>query len=85
MDMREIYGIGGLLVGVLVFFAGWIYACLQWGLLIGILIGWLPAFVIAIVAALLWPLIALGVLFFVVSNGDVFLAYLSDWMAMLTR
>jgi len=44
------------LTGILTFIAVWIYAIAQWGFLLGIAFGWLPAIISAFLAGLLWPL-----------------------------
>ena len=50
------------LTGILVFIGVWIYAISQWGFLLGIMFGWIPAIIAAFVAGLLWPLLALIVI-----------------------
>jgi len=53
------YGGIALIVGVIAFIGLWIYAISEWGLLIGLAIGWLPAIIGAVIIAFLWPVIAL--------------------------
>jgi len=46
-----------LITGVLVFVGVWIYAMAEWGFLIGIIFGWIPAFIAGLIGGLLWPVI----------------------------
>lgn len=47
----------------LVFFVGaWLYWLTQYGILLGLVIGWLPAALIAAVLAPFWPVSVIGVL-----------------------
>lgn len=52
------YVIVSLLVGVVTFVGAWIYAISTSGFLLGVGLGWLPAAIVAVVAALLWPVAA---------------------------
>jgi len=55
------------LVGVSVFFVSWGYAVKSYGWLLGLGLGWIPAFFLAIMAGMFWPvaiLIILGLLIF---------------------
>jgi hypothetical protein len=69
------YSIGATLVGVLTFLGVWVYAIATWGFLLGVGFGWIPAIIAAIVAGLLWPLLAViaGIaviaVFLIVSNN----------------
>lgn len=67
-DIEEYFTIGyffGIPAGIVAFVALWAYAVSEWGLLIGLAFGWLPAFVggflVGTAATLLWPLICLAV------------------------
>ena len=53
-----IYGTGAVLFGIFVFIIIWIYAVMQWGLLLGLALGWFPAIIGALIFGLLWPVIA---------------------------
>ena len=59
------YWAWAFLTGVLVFVGVWIYAMAEWGLLLGIMFGWIPAIIAAFVGGLLWPLIAIVILGFI--------------------
>ena len=65
--MEDNNGCGGVykVVGILVWglsFAGfWIYAISEYGFMLGVSLGWLPAAIAATVVAAVWPLIAIGV------------------------
>ena len=58
-----LYAIGGLLTGFLVFIGVWIYSLSEWGFLLGVAFGWLPAIIVGCITGLLWPLIALFIFF----------------------
>lgn len=53
----SLYVIVGVLIGVVSFFGIWIYAFNEWGLLVGLAIGWLPAIIGAFIIGFTWPLI----------------------------
>lgn len=55
----EWYSTIGFIVGILTFIGVWIYAMGQWGFLIGIMAGWIPAAIAAVIAGFVWPLAAL--------------------------
>lgn len=48
-----------LLVGIVIFIGVWIYSITQWGFLIGITIGWLPAIIAGFIGGILWGLLAI--------------------------
>jgi len=66
---RSVYAIGGYLTWVVVFFGAYAYCIFEYGFLLGVGLGWLPAAITATVAAFLWPLLLFGGL------------YLSAWLA----
>lgn len=53
---NENYGVYGFLTGCVVFAIVWVYALFQWGVLIGLVVGWLPALIAAIIFGAIWPL-----------------------------
>ena len=55
------YPIGVAITGLIVFVGSWIYCIATYGFLFGVGLGWLPSFIVAVVAGFLWPLIALVV------------------------
>ena len=55
-----VYSIGGLIVWIVTFIGCWIYCIANYGFLLGVGLGWLPAAIVASVAAILWPLMALA-------------------------
>ena len=61
MSWGDVYGIGRLLTGVIVFAVCWIYAIVSFGWFLGIGLGWIPSLVIAGIAGFLWPVIAVAV------------------------
>lgn len=62
--MKDAYAIVSGLVGVVTFVGTWIYCVAEYGFLLGVGLGWLPAMITAVFAALLWPLLAIALLFF---------------------
>ena len=59
MDKDNYMG-GVFLAGILVFAAVWIYAISEWGLLLGIMFGWIPALIAGIVGGFIWPVLVIG-------------------------
>lgn len=59
--MEDWYPIGAFITGVIAFLACWVFAIVSWGFLIGVGLGWIPSIFIAIIAGLIWPLLALAV------------------------
>ena len=53
------YTTGALITGIIVFLVVWIYAISEWGFLVGVALGWLPAAIVGSIAGLLWPVVAL--------------------------
>lgn len=64
----DVYGGISILVWVLVFVGTWIGCIVNYGFLLGVGLGWLPAAIVATISALLWPLalIAIAVVVFLV-------------------
>jgi hypothetical protein len=50
---------GAWITGSIVFVCVWIFALAEWGFLIGIALGWIPALIAGFIGGLLWPLIVL--------------------------
>jgi hypothetical protein len=61
--MDNDYSTWAVIVGFLIFAAVWVYAIIQWGLLIGLMIGWIPAIIAGVIGGILWPIVLLVVLF----------------------
>lgn len=59
---------GAFIAGILVFIGVWIYAISEWGFLLGLIFGWIPAIIAGIIGGFLWPLIALIILWLMVSS-----------------
>lgn len=57
----EIYYIGMAVTWVLVFVGSWILCIANYGFLFGVGLGWLPSIIVASLAAVLWPLIVVGI------------------------
>lgn len=55
------YIVAATITGTVVFVIAWIYAIAEYGFLLGVGLGWLPAGIIGVVAGIAWPLIALAV------------------------
>ena len=51
------YVIPAFIVGILSFAGIWLYAMNEWGFLLGILFGWMPALIGGIIAGFLWPIL----------------------------
>ncbi len=62
---ENIYGIGAIITGIIIFIGVWIYAIASWGFLLGVMIGWLPAMIAGLIGGILWPLIILIVVGFI--------------------
>ena len=62
MDWGEIYEVGAYITWVIVFLCVWIGCALEYGFL-GFALAWMPAIIVAYIAALIWPLILFGVVF----------------------
>lgn len=60
-------GLSGL-VGIVVFLAGWVYAIATYGFLVGVALGWIPAAIVGVVSAVLWPIL-LGLIVVAVQKG----------------
>lgn len=54
--MRNLYFTPAIVVGGLSFCAIWLYALLEWGLLLGFLFGWMPAVIGGAFLGAIWPL-----------------------------
>lgn len=59
----KVYYLGAIVVGFIAFAIIWLYAIVEWGLLLGLMFGWLPATIGAGLCGFLWPLIALLVIY----------------------
>ncbi len=64
------YHWGRLIVAVPCFIGIWIWSFVEWGVLVGLAIGWLPALIGAGIISGLWPvlLILIGILFLSMLN-----------------
>lgn len=58
-----------ILVWLAVFLGSWIYCIAEYGYLLGVGLGWLPSVIVASLAALLWPLAAIGAVILWVMYG----------------
>jgi len=58
--MEEYPGKWGFLTGIISFLIIWIYAMSDWGLLLCLMFGWIPALIGGVVLAFLWPLVILA-------------------------
>ena len=55
-----VYKLGFWLVFLCVFLGAWVYCISEYGFLLGVGLGWLPAGIAALIIAALWPLIVAG-------------------------
>ncbi len=60
--MEEMYMVGAWIVGVLSFIAIWLYSLAEWGFLLGLTIGWVPALIGGTILGFLWPLVVLALI-----------------------
>ena len=58
--MTRWYEVGTTITAWIVFVVAWIYCIAEYGFLLGVGLGWLPAGIVAVIVGLLWPLIALA-------------------------
>ncbi len=65
MDWDD-YVVGYWVTTVIIFIGCWIYCIAAYGFLLGVGLGWLPSIITARIVALLWPLIALGIVILIV-------------------
>jgi hypothetical protein len=61
MEDKE-YQILGLIIGFIAFVLIYLYALVEWGFLIGLVFGWLPALIGGLLIGFLWP-VALIIIF----------------------
>jgi uncharacterized membrane protein YeaQ/YmgE (transglycosylase-associated protein family) len=53
--MSKVYSVFATILGFLAFIASWIYAVSEWGFLLGVGLGWVPAFFIGLLVGLIGP------------------------------
>ena len=58
--MKDAYATGAFINGFLVFVISYIYCIFSYGFLFGLGLGWLPSLILAFIAGLIWPLVAIG-------------------------
>ena len=64
-----LYGCISAAVGAITFFVAWAYAIARFGWFLGLGLGWFPAGVIALLMAVLWPLLVLaGIILYLVGR-----------------
>lgn len=56
------YGIGFTITAVITFIGSYIYCIATYGFLFGFGLGWIPSIMLAYIAGLIWPLLALAIL-----------------------
>lgn len=59
MSNDDVYHLGFSITAFIVFIGSWIYCIATYGFLLGVGLGWLPSIIVAVIAGVLWPLIAL--------------------------
>lgn len=62
---ETVYEVGKCITGLIIFIGSYIYCINEYGFLFGLGLGWLPSFIIALIAAYLWPLILFLLLSFI--------------------
>lgn len=70
ISLMDVYSLGVVIVGVIVFIGAWIYCIFTYGFLLGVGLGWLPAMITGGLAGIFWPILAIGiaVLYFMGSH-----------------
>lgn len=63
------YWAGYWLTWAAVFAGGWIYCIAEYGFLIGVGLGWLPASIAATIVSFFWPLIVAGLIWAYLKYG----------------
>ncbi len=61
--MEDLYMLGAYIVGGISFLIIWLIALGEWGFLIGLMIGWIPAFIGGSILGFFWPLTVSAVIF----------------------
>lgn len=64
MDGEGVYWIGYRISFVLIFLGSWMYCIYSYGFLVGVGLGWLPSAIAAVLLAFFWPVVVLGIIFF---------------------
>ncbi len=64
--MEEYPGKWGLITGGISFLIIWIYAMSEWGFLLGLMFGWIPALIGGVVLAFLWPLVVIVIVLLII-------------------
>ena len=59
MSKSDIYYLGAILTGIVLFLGIWLYAIMEWGFLFGLMLGWFPAATGAFIGGAIWPLLLL--------------------------
>ncbi|HEC66875.1 MAG TPA: hypothetical protein ENI23_16490 [bacterium] len=49
------YELGVYVVGIILFIGVWLSSMEEWGFLLGVLFGWIPALIVAVIGGILWP------------------------------
>lgn len=58
---EDVYSVGAVITGLIVFIGTWIWCISEYGFLLGVGLGWLPSGIVAIISAFLWPFIAFAI------------------------
>jgi len=66
------YSIGFGITAFITFIGSWIYCIATYGFLLGVGLGWLPSIIVAVIAGVLWPLIAIAIVVIVVIAFLIF-------------
>lgn len=69
----ETYKVVSVIHGLIIFVAAWLYCIANYGFLLGVGLGWLPAFITAVILCWLWPLFWIAVVGTVAIGGAVLL------------
>jgi hypothetical protein len=70
MSRHPGYKLGAVIIGGIVFIISWLYAIASYGFFLGVGVGWAPSLMIAFIAGILWPLVALAM-----AALEIFIVY----------
>ena len=71
VDDADAYKLGYVITWLIVFIALWVYAVFEYGYLLGVGLGWLPAIIVATLVSFLWPLLLIAVIWLLYKSGSI--------------
>lgn len=67
-NLGGIHFAGFVITGLITFIGVWIYAISEWGFLLGVSLGWVPAVIVALVGGYLWPIFLITILILLATD-----------------